>query len=162
MQSAALINFHESAGYVVTYSSGIRKLKNISQFLRLAGVVSPWLARKRKLPIGSVVVWGRKHNARKGLDYAGRTGLPVRYVEDGWIRSCSENVHSRTCNSLLIDDVGVYYDSTVPSSLENFLNLPDKDFEGFCGSADLEYAAGCRQAIFENCSVSTLCTMALG
>ena len=142
MQSAALNDSHESSGYAVTFSSGIRKLKNINRFLGVEGVVSPSEARRRKLPVSSVLVWGRKQNAQKGLDYARSTGLPVQYVEDGWIRSCSENAHSRMSYSLLVDDVGVYYDSTVPSSLENFLNLPDEEFDeilwccrtGICGT----------------------------
>ena len=78
MQSAALNDSHESSGYSVTFSSGIRKLKNFSQFLGVAGVVSASEARRRKLLVSSVVVWGRKKNARKGLDYASRSGLPAR------------------------------------------------------------------------------------
>lgn len=150
MQSAALDDSQDATGYAVTFSSGIRRLRNIERFLGVAGVVSPSVARRRKLPVSSVLVWGRKQNAQKGLNYAKSTGLPVLYLEDGWIRSCSENAHSRMSYSILVDDVGVYYDSTVPSALENLLNLPDEEFNKFCGVAELEYAARCRHAIVEN------------
>ena len=150
IQPVVLNDAVHSTGYAVTFSSGIRKLKNVSRFLGVAGVVSASVARRRKLPVRSVVVWGRKQNARKALDYARSAGLPVQYVEDGWIRSCSENSHSRTCYSLLVDDIGVYYDSTSPSSLENFLNLPDTEFDALCGATDLEYATQCRRRIVEN------------
>jgi len=136
--------------YAVSFSSGIRRLRHISRFLGVSRVVSPWQARGQNVKISCVVVWGRKGNSRKALRYARARGLPVKYVEDGWIRSCSANAHSRVCYSLLIDDVGVYYDSSSPSSLENMMKLPNDEFGKICGAQQLEYAARCREILVEN------------
>jgi len=38
----------------------------------------------------------------------------------------------------------------MPSSIENFLNLPDDQLESYCGSKELGYAAECRQFLVEN------------
>ncbi len=141
---------HHQNGYAVAFSRGIRKLKNISVFLNVAGVVSPSHALRKQLNIQCVVVWGRKENSQRALRYAARRHLPVLFVEDGWIRSCSANAHSRTCYSILVDRVGVYYDSTGPSELENFLNRPDEQFNTDCKPADLQFAHACRQRMVDN------------
>ncbi|MFK7993432.1 MAG: capsular polysaccharide biosynthesis protein [Granulosicoccus sp.] len=139
-----------NAGFAVTYSNGIRKIRHIQRFLGVRGVVSPFEASRRGLPVSCVLVWGRKQNGQRTLKYAAQRGLPVLYLEDGWIRSCSANAHSRTSYSLLIDDLGVYYDSTEPSSLERFLNMQDEQFARTCGFEELAYAAQCRQLMIDN------------
>ncbi len=142
-------NRHKTSSFAVTFSNGIRRIRNINRFLGVTEVVSPVQAARRSLPVSSVVVWGRKQNSERALRYASRHKLRVLYVEDGWIRSCSANAHSRVCYSLLIDDVGVYYDSTTPSSLECYLNLPDEQFDTQCNTVDLRYAAACRQLMID-------------
>ena len=140
----------QSAGVAVAFSSGIRKIRYIHKFLDVDEVVSSFDAARRKLAVTCVVVWGRKQNSRSALRYAKDRELPVLYVEDGWIRSCSANAHSRVSYSLLVDDVGVYYDSTVPSALELYLNLPDEQFGSSCGDDQLRYAARCRKLLTDN------------
>lgn len=137
-------------GYAVSFSRGIRRIRHINSFLQVADVVSPVEARAKRLDIACVVVWGRKQNSQRALRYADSRQLPVMYVEDGWIRSCSANPHSRVSYSLLIDDVGVYYDATTPSSLEQFLNQPDDQFDSVCGVEQLHFAAACRQRMIDN------------
>lgn len=138
-----------TSSFAVSFSSGIRKIRHISSFLGVTEVVSPVQAGRRKLPVSYVVVWGRKQNSERALRYARQNHLPVLYVEDGWIRSCSANAHSRVCYSLLVDDLGVYYDSTVPSSLEHCLNLSDEQFDLLCDQDDLQYAAECRRLLID-------------
>ncbi|MGQ7845712.1 capsular polysaccharide biosynthesis protein [Granulosicoccus sp. 3-233] len=139
----------KTSSFAVSFSNGIRRIRNISRFLGVTEVVSPVQAARRHLPVSSVVVWGRKQNSERALRYAAHHQLPVLYVEDGWIRSCSANAHSRVCYSLLVDDLGVYYDSTVPSSLERYLNQPDEQFDPQCNAGDLRYAARCRQLMID-------------
>ncbi len=137
--------------YAVSFSHGIRTLKHIAQFLDVSAVVSPAVAVQRRLCVSCVVVWGRKKNTQRALDYAQQRQLPVRYVEDGWIRSCSKNAHSRISYSLLVDNTGVYYDSEQPNDLENFLNLPDSAFANQCTAESLTYAKHCRELIVQQC-----------
>lgn len=135
--------------YAVSFSRGIRQIRHISASLRVAGVVSPVQAWAKRLNVTCVVVWGRKQNSQRALQYATRKNIPVLYVEDGWIRSCSANPHSRVSYSLLVDKLGVYYDATTPSSLEQFLNMPDDEFSAVCGSEQLQYASTCRQRMID-------------
>ena len=136
--------------YAVSFSPGIRRIRHISRALQVAGVVSPVQAWAKRLNITCVVVWGRKQNNQRALQFAAGRELPVLYVEDGWIRSCSANPHSRVSYSLLVDQLGVYYDATTPSSLEQFLNLPDAEFSAACGQEQLQFASDCRQRIIDN------------
>jgi len=138
------------SGYAVSFSRGIRKIRHIEKFLQVVGVVSPVQARSRQLDVSCVVVWGRKQNSLRALEYAEKRQLPVLYVEDGWIRSCSANAHSRLSYSLLVDKIGVYYDATTTSSLEQFLNQPDDQFDAACGPGQLQFAKACRQRLIDS------------
>lgn len=137
-------------GYAVAFSGGIRAIQHINVLLNVKAVVTPRAALRENLPLQCVLVWGRKQNARRALAFAQKCNLPVWYIEDGWVRSSSRNAHSRRCYSLLIDRAGVYYDSTQPSELENFLNLDDDEFEKHCGQAEIDYAKQCLQLISEH------------
>lgn len=136
--------------HAVVFSSGIRAIKHIASFLQVETVVNPALGRQHTLDIACVVVWGRKQNTARALQFAEARQLPVRYVEDGWIRSCSQNAHSRLSYSLLVDDTGVYYDSRSPSALENYLNLSDNEFDRKCGKDALDYAKYCRELMVDH------------
>jgi len=137
------------AGVAVAFSAGIRAIQHIEVLLNVPAVVAPRTALRDNLALRCVLVWGRKQNARRALAFAEKYNLPVWYIEDGWIRSSTKNAHSRRCYSLLIDRKGVYYDSTQPSELENFLNLADGDFETHCGPAELAYAKACLKRLVE-------------
>ena len=97
-----------------------------------------------------VVVWGRKESAEPALAFAAERDLPVVYIEDGWVRTASADAHSRRVYSLLVDHEGVYYDSTVPSELENLLNLPDAEFATHCGGVERKEARDCRALLVNN------------
>lgn len=134
----------------VALSPGILKIKHLAQLLGIEKVLSPREARKQALPADVVLVWGRKETAQAALEYAASRALPVWYLEDGWIRTSSKNAHSRTCYSVLVDDEGVYYDSTKPSAIERYLNLSDEEFAEHCDADALTYAASCREALVTN------------
>ncbi len=137
--------------HAVAFSSGIRAIRNIERFLDVDSVTSPRFARKDRSHIASVVVWGRKQNAKRALQYADSHGLNVRYIEDGWIRTSAREAHSRCCYSLLVDNTGVYYDSENPSDIENYLNLPDAEFAAICDDNALEYARKNRERMVRHC-----------
>ncbi|MYZ45494.1 capsular polysaccharide biosynthesis protein [Schauerella aestuarii] len=77
-----------------------------------------------------VVVWGRKPNALKSIEDAGSLNLPVLSIEDGFLRSLGLG-HQDPPSSIIIDDVGIYFDSRHPSRLEQLISreLSVKEFE---------------------------------
>lgn len=131
----------------VSLSSGIRKLKHLGALLELDRIVSPKQLGSLSAKPVCVLVWGRKTNTEAALKYAQRQQLPVWYLEDGWIRNCDTDSHSRKSYSILLDKTGVYYDSSRPSDLENLLNLPDSEFNDYCTAARLKAAGNYRRQI---------------
>lgn len=64
--------------------------------------------------------WGAKPSARRAEAYAARTGEPCLRLEDGFLRSYGTGSGSPGL-SLVVDELGIYYDSTRPSALERLL-----------------------------------------
>ena len=117
---------------------GMRKTPGSIGFLswpafRLPGLAAFLEAKPRFLlftgmagGVEKIAGWGRRaHTARK---LAARKGLPFLTLEDGFLRSV-ERHHSRL--SLVVDDLGIYYDADQPSRLEKLiaklLNKTQKD-----------------------------------
>lgn len=69
----------------------------------------------------SVVGWGHKPTARYARELAARKGLPYLAVEDGFLRSIGLGEAGAPPLSLVVDDLGVYYDAARPSRLERLL-----------------------------------------
>lgn len=148
-----------AAQVAVALSPGILAIENLAAFLGLQCVLSPREARRRALPADVVLAWGRKNTSQAAVEYAGKRALPVWFLEDGWIRTASQSAHSRKCYSILVDPVGVYYDSTKPSGIENYLNLDDAQFAHSCDESALVYAARCRQKLVQgNISKYNFCS----
>lgn len=80
--------------------------------------VWPWT---RKGGLSAVVAWGRKPTARRAARRARAESVPLLYLEDGFLRSLKPG---QPALSLVVDDVGIYYDSTQPSGLEKLLASP--------------------------------------
>lgn len=85
----------------------------------------------------AVAGWGRRPTALRALAYARRHGIPFWALEDGFLRSHGTGEKFPPL-SLILDDVGIYYDATSPSALEMLL-ASDIDMLS-CISEDLEHA----------------------
>lgn len=85
-----------------------------------------------------VALWGRKHEVEAETI---PDGIPVWRIEDGFLRSVGLGAELRRPCSLVLDRTGIYYDCTVPSSLEQFLNSHNFD------ETDLQRGAALREAI---------------
>jgi len=70
--------------------------------------------------IEKVAGWGRKPSADKARWYASQHNIPYISLEDGFLRSVGLGGESRA-HSLIVDYLGVYYDSTQASDLENLI-----------------------------------------
>jgi capsular polysaccharide export protein len=68
------------------------------------------------------VGWGRKRTGRFALWCHQTFGGTLELQEDGFIRSLGLGVDNYPSFSIVKDDVGIYYDATTPSKLENILN----------------------------------------
>ncbi|MDN3526586.1 capsular polysaccharide biosynthesis protein [Halomonas sabkhae] len=84
-------------------------------------VFGSWAARRA----GVIAGWGLKPSSRKARDHAEAQGLPYLAVEDGFLRSWGLGVEGHPPHSLIVDSVGIYYDASRPSELEQLIQAAD-------------------------------------
>jgi len=70
-----------------------------------------------------VMAWGRKPSAIKAMAEAAGSQRPVLTLEDGFLRSVGLGADDPPL-SLIVDDVGIYYDASAPSRLEQLIATP--------------------------------------
>jgi len=136
------------ARIAISFSAGIRSTRNIETFVAVDQVVAP-SAFNRDNDDACVLVWGRKRNSRLARAFAKKNGLPVLQLEDGFIRTCAEDSHSRMTYSVIVDRKGVYYDAESGSELEDFLNS-STEFEETYHETEEELTQACLEIIVEN------------
>ncbi|MCW0226690.1 capsular polysaccharide biosynthesis protein [Campylobacter lari] len=68
------------------------------------------------------VGWGRKKSGLKAIELAKKHNVKFLLLEDGFLRSLNLGVEKSPSFSIIKDDVGIYYDATALSKLENILN----------------------------------------
>ncbi|AEM41068.1 capsular polysaccharide biosynthesis protein [Ketogulonicigenium vulgare] len=69
-----------------------------------------------------VVVWGQRPVSARGRWVARRSSAPLITVEDAFLRSVLTGRAGEPPQGLLIDPLGLYYDPSQPSTLENLLS----------------------------------------
>ncbi len=109
---------------LAVYTLGFLHVPYIRKMLRVAG----WKVRAGPLSFGAsaVGVWGRKPLSKRGFKAAARRGLPVLSVEDAFLRSVLPGPKSAPAG-LILDEVGIFFDASQPSRLENILNFEPLD-----------------------------------
>lgn len=80
-------------------------------------------AAPRRGDCDGVLAWGRKPSARAAQAAARRAGLPVVRLEDGFLRSVGLG-NAEPPLSVVLDDLGIYYDASAPSRLETLIATP--------------------------------------
>jgi capsular polysaccharide export protein len=100
------------------YSKGIAQIPFLESFLQDEVILNP----KNSCPLSYIAGWGRKPSAAIAIKKAEKRNIPYLSLEDGFIRSVGLGVHETRRFSLIVDPVGIYYDATQPSRLENMLN----------------------------------------
>ena len=109
---------------LAVYTLGFLQVPYIRKMLRIAG----W--RVRPGPISksasAVGVWGRKPLSRRGILAARRRGLPLLSIEDAFLRSVIPGPKTAPAG-LVLDDIGIFFDASQPSKLENILNFDALD-----------------------------------
>lgn len=106
---------------ILTFSRGIARIPNLGEFLQAREIVYAGCCPGRA-KADCVVGWGRKQNTHRARHYANKNHLPYLSLEDGFLRSVGLAVHGHPPLSLVVDDMGMYYDAHTPSRLETWLN----------------------------------------
>jgi len=65
--------------------------------------------------------WGHKKSYQRANKAAKHQQLATLSVEDGFLRSLESGIHSRQALSVVVDDLGIYFDSNHESRLEQYI-----------------------------------------
>ena len=127
----------------IVLSRGIRRLPHLQAFLPEFSRLTASLDTEANNPDQTAVLgWGAKPTSRRARRFAQQAGLPYVALEDGFLRSYGLGVDDDPPLSLVVDPVGIYYDATRPSWLEQTLEQG-----GWQTPALLARAERCREAV---------------
>lgn len=98
------------------FSKGILKIPFLTSFLP-----EMRLTLTNSKNIQQVVGWGYRPSTKKARDFAVRHQLSFIALEDGFLRSVGLGVEGYPPLSMVVDDLGIYYDTTKPSRLEKLI-----------------------------------------
>lgn len=130
---------------VGVFSRGLAKLPGLTTFVGCEGLVFQPSAREAR-SLDAVIGWGHKPTARRAREFARAHGVPYLALEDGFLRSVGIGAKEAPL-SLVLDDVGIYYDAGEPSRIERWLA---EDSAELTDPALLERARRCRARIVES------------
>ncbi|WP_261529567.1 capsular polysaccharide biosynthesis protein [Campylobacter lari] len=100
------------------YTTSKRLKENIKNFYK----ITLYHAYKNITKEDVFVGWGRKKSGLKAVELAKKHNVKFLLLEDGFLRSLNLGVENSPSFSIVKDDIGIYYDATAPSKLENILN----------------------------------------
>ncbi len=100
------------------YNAGFLRQPTLRRILSLAGHD---LHLGLPKPGDGVVVWGRSPYAARGEAVAARHNAPLIRLEDPFLRSLKPGRMGAAPLGLLIDALGVHFDSSTPSAIEHLL-----------------------------------------
>jgi len=106
----------------LTFSKQLKE--ECKEFLEVK-YISPFSAFLYLFKDVTFVGWGRKRSGLLAIRFAKLLRKRFLLLEDGFIRSIGLGVENSPRFSLLSDNIGIYYDATTPSRLENILNSYD-------------------------------------
>lgn len=116
---------HRVVGVV---SRGILRIPHLASLLGCRyRPIAPWRPGS-PASVCAMAGWGRKPSALRARRLADEHGVPYLALEDGFLRSIAPGKQQGTV-SMVIDDVGIYYDAGSPSRLEILIGQaePDED-----------------------------------
>jgi len=101
-------------------SHGIARIPHLAAFLPEVATIVPVRGRVPGT-VDSVAGWGCKPTSERARRIAAARRLPYLALEDGFVRSLGPAADGYAPLSLIVDPVGIYYDATRPSALEDLL-----------------------------------------
>ncbi|MBB3149751.1 capsular polysaccharide export protein [Phyllobacterium trifolii] len=99
----------------------IAKQRQVSRILQLAG----WQLTNKPSQATAFAGWGRKSSGKQSKIRADRHGKQFIALEDGFLRSIGLGQAGEPPLSIILDPIGIYYDATGRSRLEDLLNEPN-------------------------------------
>ncbi|MEA2019601.1 MAG: capsular polysaccharide biosynthesis protein, partial [Campylobacterota bacterium] len=107
---------------MTNYTISKQLIKNTKNFLDIKyySIIDRFLGKS-----GVFYGWGRKKSGNKAIELSKKDNISFRLLEDGFIRSLGLGVDKSPTFSIVEDDIGIYYDATTSSKLENILNNYD-------------------------------------
>lgn len=78
-------------------------------------------SHKRTLQPDAFIGWGHKKSFQRASKAATRQNLSALSIEDGFLRSLDSGLSSRHSLSVVVDNIGIYFDMTHPSRLEQLI-----------------------------------------
>jgi len=118
---------------IAVFSRGIRRIPHLEALL---GEPVAYRPRRASRELTKVVGWGSTATSERARDFAARNGLPYVALEDGFLRSFDLGVRGAAPLSIVVDDLGIYYDATRPSRLEQLLNDDEHRLKAALGEAE--------------------------
>ncbi|MBM7652573.1 capsule polysaccharide export protein KpsC/LpsZ [Neobacillus cucumis] len=110
---------NEVGGKIGILSKGIQAIPNLDSFFLSELEFNPY---EETESLTYIAGWGMKQSANKAIALAEKYNIPYVGLEDGFLRSVGLGVDGAPPLSISVDNVGIYYDATRPSRLENILN----------------------------------------
>ncbi len=121
-----------ASGRLSVQTLGFLRSARVRRMLALAGL-KPVFGWPRS---GDWVgVWGQRPVSARGRWIARRSGAPVLTIEDGFLRSVHPGSAGAPPISIVLDDLGIYFDGRTPSRLEQMIEAD------ICEQAWLDRAA---------------------
>ena len=93
----------------------------------------------RQRDVNVLLAWGRRPSALRVERLARQWDLPVWHLEDGLLRSVAKG-RKHPPLALLVDVLGVHFDATAPSQMEQLIAAPI-NAAGLTGSRSTEAVA---------------------
>ncbi|EAK1720500.1 capsular polysaccharide biosynthesis protein [Campylobacter coli] len=100
------------------HTTSKKLIKNVKDFYKIVLYKAYKSIDKEDVFVG----WGRKNSGLKAIALAKKHHAKFILLEDGFLRSLNLGVENSPSFSIVKDDVGIYYDASTPSRLENILN----------------------------------------
>ncbi|WP_201631579.1 capsular polysaccharide biosynthesis protein [Psychrobacter immobilis] len=94
---------------------------DIQRWYPWSGLQQSVVNRKKKPQPEAFIGWGHKKSFQRADKAATRQDLNTLSIEDGFLRSLDSGLNSRYGLSVVIDDIGIYFDSTQRSRLEQLI-----------------------------------------
>ena len=121
--AAPVVNARPSTAEVLGIPSrALARIPTLGLLLAPASLVVG-AAACRRAPLTALLAWGRKPSGKTAEAISRERGLPVWRCEDGFLRSLGLGPDGPPW-SLVIDDLGIYYDASAPSRLEALISQP--------------------------------------
>lgn len=77
--------------------------------------------------VKKIAGWGRRPSFYKAQNYAQKHCIPLIALEDGFIRSIGLGGQGYQPLSLVVDELGIYFDAHQPSTLENLIEKGEEE-----------------------------------